>query len=349
MRSPAPIFREENAAWQIDTCEPQRRAIAAKTIVFHGLTHGAYPGDALGKSELPGLSGIGHWQTCGPQDWGVPYHRNEGVEICWNESGDNTLLVNGASHRLHRNVFSITRPWEEHRLGDPHIGEGRLHWLILDVGVRRPNEAWRWPAWVILTPADREELTRRLLGATGPLSPASPALCETFRALARATGDHTLPGAVSALAIHINALLLGILGTLREREPDAGAPDAPGGADTPNARTVRLFWEDLRRNTALLRSPMTVRTMATDCGVGVTSFIAFTKAVVGATPMEHLADLRLAHAAGLLRETDRSVAEIARECGFASSQYFTTRFGKRFGVTPANSRATRSDSGSSRK
>ena len=113
-------------------------------------------------------------------------------------------------------------------------------------------------------------------------------------------------------------------------------PDATGAMkDTPNARTVRLFWEDLRRNPALLRAPMTVRTMAADCGLGVTSFIAITKAAAGATPMEHLADLRLGHAAGLLRETDRPVAEIARACGFASSQYFTTRFGKKFGATPA--------------
>jgi AraC-like DNA-binding protein len=341
MRHPAPIFREENAEWRIDTCEPQLRAIAAKTILFHGLTHGAYPGDALGKSELPGLSGIGHWQTLGPQDWGVPTHRNEGVEICWCETGTNTLALDESRHRLHAGVISVTRPWEAHRLGAPHIGEGRLHWIILDVGVRRPNEAWRWPTWIVLTADDRNELTRRLLRATGPLIRTTPALCETFRELARAVAAPARPGTVSTLAIRINDLLLRILETLRDNEPDTEENEQPGEPDAPNTRTVRLFWEDLRKNPGLLRAPVTVRTMAADCGVGVTTFIAHTRSITGATPMERLADLRLDHAAALLRESGLSVAAIARECGFASSQYFITRFGKKFGVTPAASREKR--------
>jgi hypothetical protein len=45
-------------------------------------------------------------------------------------------------------------------LGSPNIGIGRLHWLIIDLGVRYPNQEWVWPDWIILDRADLQELTK---------------------------------------------------------------------------------------------------------------------------------------------------------------------------------------------
>jgi hypothetical protein len=42
----------------------------------------------------------------------------------------------------------------------------------------------------------------------------------------------------------------------------------------------------------------------------------------------------LRHTARLLRETDRSIAEIATAVGFADQSYFDRRFRRRFGRTP---------------
>lgn len=48
-----------------------------------------------------------------------------------------------------------------------------------------------------------------------------------------------------------------------------------------------------------------------------------------------LADARLGRASHLLRETDRSITEIALEVGFASSEAFATAFRRHVGVTPS--------------
>ena len=52
------------------------------------------------------------------------------------------------------------------------------------------------------------------------------------------------------------------------------------------------------------------------------------------SPIEYLTEYRLAHAANLLRETDKSVTQIAVECGFSNASYFGKIFKKKHGVSP---------------
>jgi AraC-like DNA-binding protein len=61
----------------------------------------------------------------------------------------------------------------------------------------------------------------------------------------------------------------------------------------------------------------------------------------GLTPSEYLKVCRLQAARRLLSSTafsDRSITEIAFECGFTSSAHFSTEFRKRFGESPRNFR-----------
>jgi AraC family transcriptional regulator len=58
----------------------------------------------------------------------------------------------------------------------------------------------------------------------------------------------------------------------------------------------------------------------------------------GETPHRYLTRLRLERARMLLRGTERSVADVARDCGFESLGTFTTLFTKRFGIPPGRFR-----------
>ena len=55
---------------------------------------------------------------------------------------------------------------------------------------------------------------------------------------------------------------------------------------------------------------------------------------LGTTPLATLTDFRLRKAAELLRETDRSVSDIAAACGFANSSYFGKVFRSRMNLSP---------------
>lgn len=56
------------------------------------------------------------------------------------------------------------------------------------------------------------------------------------------------------------------------------------------------------------------------------------------SPMEYLSDYRLNAAALLLTDTDRSVADIAQQCGFETASYFSQQFKRHFGMTPVTYR-----------
>lgn len=58
----------------------------------------------------------------------------------------------------------------------------------------------------------------------------------------------------------------------------------------------------------------------------------------GLTPHRYLTRLRIAHARGLLRSDDRTIADVATACGFASLGSFTTLFTRSVGISPARFR-----------
>ena len=55
----------------------------------------------------------------------------------------------------------------------------------------------------------------------------------------------------------------------------------------------------------------------------------------GTTPLEYLTEARMAKARRLLLTTAKPISEIAADCGFATYNYFGSRFKKTFGMTPA--------------
>lgn len=325
-----PTYKARNERYEIDRCEPQTHAIEAGKINFHALTKGHYPGTRVPENILPGLNSIGFWNAGAAQDWGEDPHRNEGVEITFLETGSMVFTADQMRHNLRAGQFTITRPWQLHKLGAPNIGPGRLHWLIIDVGVRRPHQNWHWPAWMVLTKDDLAELTRKLRHNENPVWSATPAITQCFRELARTVEIWDRPHAVSRLATYLNQLFLSILDALSEQQKQ----------ETPNLtsrqRTVELFLQEVENNPAVSQEMWTINSMANHCGMGVTAFAKYCRDLVNAGPMEFLNRCRLDRAAQQLRaNSGLSITEIAMACGFNSSQYFATRFRQRFHVSPS--------------
>ena len=74
--------------------------------------------------------------------------------------------------------------------------------------------------------------------------------------------------------------------------------------------------------------------IATAAGVCERECFRCFKQELGTTPLATLTDFRLRKAAELLRETDRSVSDIAAACGFANSSYFGKVFRSRMNLSP---------------
>jgi AraC-like DNA-binding protein len=330
MMSKRPTYRARRARYEIDRCEPQNRAIKTGRINFHALTKGNYPGTPVPENLLSGLNSIGFWSAGGAQDWGLDEHRNEGIEIMFLETGSVAFVADQKRYNLRAGQFTITRPWQLHKLGTPNIGPGRLHWLILDVGVRHPRQNWDWPSWIVLTKDDLGELTRKLRRSLNPVWNATPAIQQSFRELARTVETWNKPHAVSRLAAYLNLLFTSILDALSEQQTQETLDL------TSSQRAVEIFLREVENNPDICGQPWTIRSMAEHCGMGVTAFSKYCREIVNAAPMKFLNRCRLDRAAQQLRKKDgRSITEIALACGFNSSQYFATRFRRRFKATPS--------------
>lgn len=62
------------------------------------------------------------------------------------------------------------------------------------------------------------------------------------------------------------------------------------------------------------------------------------KALTGKTPAEVLREMRMQKAYSLLKQTDKTISEVAAEVGFAIPGYFSARFKKQFGINPTELR-----------
>lgn len=313
----------------IDTCETQVLAVQTAKIGQTAFSKGHYPGVTIPNDTLPGLNSIGFWDGPGPQDWGLDAHRNEGLEIHFVETGNMVLMADERRFNLRSGDVSITRRWQLQKLGDPHIGPGRVHWLIMDVGVRNPNDQWRWPGWVTLTPRDLAELTHRFRHNKMPVCKSTPEIARIFRQMAICLVQWKAPHSLSRMIANLNQLFVSFLDlpiTQRLGESsDRGS----------SRRVVELYLKGLAENQPNCLEIGTLPQMAKHCGMGITSFAKYARECVNVGPMEFLKQCRLNHAAQQLRkQPGASITEIGFSNGFNSSQYFATCFRKQFKMSP---------------
>jgi AraC-like DNA-binding protein len=91
---------------------------------------------------------------------------------------------------------------------------------------------------------------------------------------------------------------------------------------------------------ARYREPLDVPALARAAHLSPAHFTRAFRAAFGETPHQYLLTRRLERAAALLRNTDRSVAEICFAVGLQSVGSFTTSFGRAYGKSPTAYRAS---------
>ncbi len=330
----SPVFRSDNDLYHADSCEPLKEAAKRGEVRIAALGRGSYPGDRLPAHEIKEVSLTGYWDADHDQSWGLGWHRNEGVEFSFVEAGRIPFEVGGKAYLLEPGHFTITRPWQDHRVGNPHVPASRYHWLIIDVGVRRPNQPWHWPSWLLYPKASLEQLTTILRQNEQPTWRANEEIADCYRKLGKAAAAGTSPENITRVKIIINELIVVLAEMLESRKPQLDE------SLSSSERTIRLFLEELPRR---LDEPWTLESMAEQCGLGRSAFALCCKQITNVSPIDFLTRCRVEAAAKILKESPgTSITNVAFACGFQSSQYFSTVFKARLGCTPREWRARKS-------
>lgn len=327
-RAPRPaIYQSAEAIYHADTCDRLKQAAAQEDLRLAGFGRRGYPGESFPQGVLPEVASIGYWDAPRNQSWGLDWHRNEGIELTFLARGRLDFAADSDAYLLTAGDLTITRPWQKHRLGHPHIHASRLHWVILDLEVRRPNQTWQWPPWLVFSSEDLKRLTTLLRHCEQPVWKATPAIRRHFEEIASQLDTGDPPRSATPLKILLNSALYDLMLMLKSKRITL----EPGLAS--NRRAVELFLQSLPEH---LDHLWTLETMAEHCGLGRSRFAHYCQEITNLSPLKYLNRCRLETAARLLRQSpDLSVTDVALACGYSSSQYFANNFRRAFGTTPS--------------
>jgi AraC-like DNA-binding protein len=224
----------------------------------------------------------------------------------------------GTAPRAEIGPGQVCRP-----LGPAHAGRYR------DLGVREWGESSDAPAKMLIgTYQMRGELSGRLLDALPPLlvlptetwrCPLTPLVADEI------TRDE--PGQDVVLDRLLDLLLISSLRAWFSR-PEADAPAWYRALGDPVVGpALRLMQDDPAH-------PWTVAALAAKAGVSRAALARRFTDLVGEPPMTYLTGWRLALAADRLRDTDLTIAAVARQIGYGSAFALSSAFKREYGVSP---------------
>jgi AraC family L-rhamnose operon regulatory protein RhaS len=318
-------FRADGVVYHADTCLPLIDAFKRNKLKFKALARHTYPGNRLDDNTL-GLNSIGYWDANEPQDWGLDWHRNEGIEFHFLESGTMPYSQENKEVLLTPNHLTITRPWEAHKVGNPNIGMGKFYWVIIDLGVRRPHQEWVWPDWITLTKEDLKQLTIFLRQNEESILKTNNKIRNCFKGINDVVNTDRNGSNASRIRNLVNYLLILILDLLKTEDIVLNE------SLTDSSRSVQYFLKELDKS---LSEDWTIERMSKSAGVGLTRFTHHCKQLTNLTPMRYLTMRRLEMSKKiLLDKRNLTVSEVAYICGFATSQYFSTVFKKHEKCSP---------------
>ncbi len=323
MKQSVAAFHLPNQTYYADTCEPLKQAAVRGELTLVACGRDSYPGQPLPDGTLQEVRSLGYWDAAAQQSWGLDWHYNEGIEFTYLARGKTRFQVDKEEYLLKHGDLTITRPWQVHRVGNPHISACRLYWLILDVGVRRPNQQWCWPRWLVSSDSDIECLTIMLSHNEQPVWSANAEIETYFEKLVEAATQSN----ESRVKLSISGLLVAITELLQNSHPSLDTRLSSA------QRTVELFLASLPET---LDQPWELSSMAATCGLGRSRFTHYCKEITNMSPIEYLTTCRVEKAAWMLKNLNSStITEVAFTCGFESSQYFARIFHLYKGCSPS--------------
>lgn len=255
-------------------------------------------------------------------DW--PVSVRGGVQIVCVLEGKFEWVVEHQRHVLYPNDVVVLCPWQGFGSPTNTLEIGSLAWLILEPELFEFNKELFLGKWSAIGEND-QKLMGRLMASHAPMVLNNLKLANDL--LLRIEAE--IKQAEFAYQTRVNQLLDELLITIVRQL-----------SQQQNQR--RDFPQAFEQLEQMLRDsldhPWTVEEMAAVVGLGSTAFTEKVKGYSGFSPLNYLINIRIAEAIRQLRQTSKSLTDIALDTGFYSSQHFSTTFKKLTGYTPGQYR-----------
>ncbi len=254
-------------------------------------------------------------------------HYNKGIEICFVTKGRYNWVVGEKSYLLFPGDGFITCPWEKHGSPRKVVDLGEIYWIVIRPELFLKNGKFKLGGWSKL---DRpsNNLIGKVLAENRKHSLLKAQFLKPLFAELQNELTHKDFGYYQRVCNLVEELLIKTVRLLQNRE----------NRMIKNQQWFLNFENRLKKD---ISKKWTLEEMSRESGIGITTFTQLVKEHSGYTPANFLIFLRLEKAKELLTQTTKKLTEIALECGFYSSQHFSSTFSKWIGITPNGYRKSR--------
>ena len=249
-------------------------------------------------------------------------HLNEGIEICYVREGRYKWMVENKSYDLYPGDCFFTCPWQKHGSPQGVLDIGSLNWIIISPDKFSPAEGLKLGEWSSLSPNECSEIADIYLNNSILNSFRAHDIERVFDELQREIFDRDM-GYTARVSCLVDELLVATARALKKQTDHTDK----------NEHTDQLARLNHFLQNQLHRSWKTEE-MAEMLDMGQTSLYNFVKKETGFSPHQYLLHLRVETAQIDLKQGEKSITDIAIECGFYSSQHFANVFKARTGFTP---------------
>ena len=218
----------------------------------------------------------------------------------------------------------ITCPWQKHGSPREVLDLGEIFWVVLKPNIFEQKGKFSVGSWSRLSKEDNKLIGNVLAKNLNHKISKAQGLKSLFVDLKNELEKKDF-GYVQRISSLAEEFLINAVRLIQNRE---------------NRITQNKNWF-LELDSAIkndLSKKWTLEELSKQKNIGVTTLTKLVKEYSGYTPAKYITYLRLNQAKELLRSTSVKLTDIALECGFYSSQHFSSTFSKWVGKSPLSYR-----------
>lgn len=249
---------------------------------------------------------------------GYRAHRHDYLEISYVIEGEGAETINGVEHPMKPGTLSFIQPYQIHQLYTKPGCTLSLYNIRFSHGLFAELES-------------KAELRRLFVGTDSSLAShycfegeMETAMRRSFDAL-----YEEWRGSESWRPLKMKVMLIDILIVFDRHRKRAIAESARTEVESKS-----LYLDIIRFIQHHFKEDLTLNAVAGHFGISPAYLSALFRKKAGRTFLQHVHDVRLRHACGLLTSTDMKISDIAMEAGYGSYNTFSRIFRELKGTTP---------------
>ncbi len=255
-----------------------------------------------------------------------PLHYHEETELIYCQSGAGKISIDGTDHIVHSGDLAVILPEQIHAIAS--VCEPFEYFNILF-------------KFSILEPeSENNVIFERYLAPFCSGALTVPSILKRDSSVCKKLSSHIIPliHAREAISIlMIKSHLYAIMDTLNQIA-------APPLQKSVSDHKASAFLHNVIQYINLHYSEkISISQISAFCGYSSSHFMKLFRELTGTSFSQYLIHFRLEKAASLLRNTKKSILEIATLCGFSNASYFTRAFFNQYQCVPSDYRLDLTD------